>query len=78
MMTTIPPEEIARRINPKPEQCEWDGYEGFKRGCGEILHPKVARYSLNAFGKYLCIKHQKLEREKTQPKKMAEFLNKAN
>ncbi len=39
------------------------------------ITPGVSRYSYNAFGRQLCFECQKLERIKTQPVKMAEFLN---
>jgi len=54
-------------ISPKPELCE---------DCQIELHPKVAKYSWDAFGRPLCISCQKKERIKKYPKKMAEFINK--
>lgn len=56
-------------LEVKPEFCSWPG-------CNKQLHPEVARYSWNAFGKPLCIAHQKLERLKRYPKKVARFINK--
>lgn len=66
-MASISPVINDKEEQPKSEQCE---------ECGDWLHPKVAKYSWNAFGRPLCIKCQKVERFKRYPKKMAELLNK--
>ena len=66
-MASISPVINDREGQPKPEQCE---------ECGDWLHPKVAKYSWNAFGKPLCLECQKLERLKKYSKKMAEYFNK--
>ena len=51
----------------KPIKCE---------KCPSLLTKEVARYSRGAFGgQELCISCQKIERRKTMPKKMADFLN---
>ena len=44
--------------------------------CDTEVSEGIARYSLNTFKKILCMKHQKEEREKTYPPRLAEFLNK--
>jgi len=50
----------------KPDKCEV---------CDKPIHWKVAKYSINSFGKYLCIKHQHEERNKKYPVKLAKYLN---
>lgn len=54
-------------LQPKPEFCEI---------CNKQLHPEVARYSWNRFGKPLCITHQKMMRLRREPKNIAKFINK--
>jgi len=44
--------------------------------CEVEVSEGIARYSLNTFKKILCMKHQREEREKTYPPRLAKFLNK--
>lgn len=54
------------------ELCEVCANEGRETHISEGIY----RYSMNTFKKALCIHHQKEEREKTYPAKLAKFLNK--
>ena len=53
-------------------KCE---YEENGKPCSRDITRRVAWFSLRVFGKELCMDHQKEERYKTMPKKMAEVMN---
>lgn len=44
--------------------------------CGKILSWGEYTFSMNKFRKKLCVRHQKEERVKTYPPKLAAFINK--